>query len=221
MNLIELIIPALLVIFIVFQARAIIPRVVSFLFPARRQLFFDDTLQNQSNLAHWDVVQPVAEKIESLGFNRLGILSEKPVLWGKGFREISLASKAVLSFASVGFRGYKPSYFFYTAFTDGQIVITSYNAFRKLNKPDLITTVVNKDDPAEMLDMHKKQVENQVSEGWIPFREYNREDAIKATQMYYNASYPKMQLRTAAISNLLFLAFLIFVLVLYLVVLFK
>ena len=151
------------------------------------------------------MIQPLIEKMEAVGFSQLGFMVDKQPLWGKGTRELVLASKVDKAFASAGFRGNKPSYFFYTAFTGGQMVITAYNSFRYFRSDDLVTEVVSTEDLGEMLQTHKKQVDEFINKGYTPFTDFSRESAIKATDLYYRSPAPLRQLRIAGAINLGFL----------------
>lgn len=212
MNAFFTILAALLLVFIVWQARTVLPRIVSFLLPVKRRLYFEDDLQKPVEAAKRETLRPVIEKLESLGFKPLGMMVEKFPLWAGVSREISMTSPAAKTIASLGFRRRKPSYFFYTPFTGGEVVITSYNSFRDFNKDDFVTTVVPSGEPAEMLEIHQKQVEKFIALGSVPFTEYTRESVIKATELYYDSLYPKQQLRIAGLFNLLFFIVCLFLL---------
>jgi hypothetical protein len=205
------IIAAFALVFLIFQGRSLVPRIISFLLPGNRRLYFEDDLSNPGDGTRRERMRPIVEKIESLGFSKLGVMVEKQPLWAKGSRELSLASAAQKTFASVGLRHNQPSYFFYTPYTGGQIVITAYNAFRHLQRDDFMTTVVYSEDPGETLEVHKKQVEEFINKGFNPYKEYTRDSLVQATVQYYHSSYPRQQLRTAGIFNLLFFLLIVFV----------
>jgi hypothetical protein len=215
MNLFLLIPALILLVFIIFQLRTLIPRILSFLLPGNRHLFFEDILQHPIDEMRREMIRPVIEKMEALGFKQLGIMVDKPPLWAKGTREITLASSDRKVFASVGLRSLKPSYFFYTPFTGGQVVITGHNSFRNFRKDDFVTAVFSGDDLGEMLAVHQNQVNEFVNKGFIPFRDYTRETVIEATNLYYHAPHPLRQLRIAGIINLIFILFCIFICVIF------
>jgi hypothetical protein len=212
MNVFFTILAALLLIFIVWQARTVLPRIVSFLLPVNRHLYFEDDLQKPEEAATRETIRPVIEKLESLGFTHLGMMVEKFPLWAGTSREITMISPVSKTIASLGFRRRKPSYFLYTPFNGGEVVITSYNSFRDFKKNDFVTTVVPSGEPCEMLEIHRKQVEKFIAVGYIPFTEYTRESVIKATKLYYDSLYPKQQLRIAGVFNLLFFIVCLFLL---------
>jgi hypothetical protein len=205
MNIILLVLAFIFLIIIFFQFRNNLPRILSFLHPGDRHLYFEDNPQPPIEDIRREMIRPVIEKLEAVGFSQLGIMVDKPPLWAKGSREIALASPTRQVFASIGFRGLKPSYFFYTPFTGGQMIITAHNSFRDLNKDDFITTIVPSGEVAEMLETHKNQVEKFVSRGFTPYYDYSRDSVIQATNLYYNSPYPRRQLRIAGTINLLFM----------------
>ena len=216
MNLFYVIVVVLLAIFIVYQGRTAIPRIVSFLVPGKRSFYFEEDLQTAKDKKRLEKMRPILEKIEALGFTRLGIMVEKQPLWAKGTRELSLASSPEKAFASIGFRRNEPSYFFYTPFTGGQIIITAYNSFRHFERNDFFSSVVSSGEPGEMLETHKKKVAEFTAKGLTPYRDYTRESLIEATLLFYNASHPRLQLRTAGMINLIYFLVLVFVFVLLL-----
>jgi hypothetical protein len=205
MNYIYLIPALILLVIVVFQLRTLIPRIISFLAPGNRNLYFVDDPQPPIDEIHKEMVRPVLEKMESLGFKQLGIMVDKPPLWAKGTREYSLALADKKVFASVGIRSLRPSYFFYTPFTGGQVVITGHNAFRTFRKEGFVTDVYSGEDMGEMLETHENEIKHFEEKGYTPIRDYTRETAIEATNQYYNSSYPRQQLRVAGIVNLLFI----------------
>jgi hypothetical protein len=207
-----LLIPAvILLVFIIFQLRTLIPRILSFLAPGNRNLYFTDNPQPPIDEIQRQLVRPVIEKMEALGFKQLGIMVDKPPLWARGTREYSLASADRKVFASVGLRSLKPSYFFYTPFTGGQVVITGHNAFRNFRKDNFVTSVFSGEDTGEMLEAHRREVEEFVNKGFTPIKDYTQETAVQATHQYYNSPYPRQQLRVAGFINLLFILFCIFI----------
>jgi hypothetical protein len=199
------IIPLLLLLFILYYGRTSVPRIVSFFFPGSRKLYFEDQPRVPISAERLKAIQPVIEKMEALGFSQLGFMVDKPPLWAKGSRELVLASPTEKTIASIGFRGNKPSYFFYTPFSGGQVVITAYNAFRYFRSEDLVTEVVSTQDLNEMLRIHKKQVDDFITRGFSPFSSFSQESAIEATYLYYRSPVPLRQLRIAGAINLIFL----------------
>jgi hypothetical protein len=201
MNVFIWILTALLLLNIIFQVRSRIPQIISFFSPGNRKLYFQDSAQPPISDIHQEMVKPVFEKLEAQGFKQMGLMLEKPPLWARSSREMVLVAPEKKIIASVGFRGLKLSYFFYTPFKGGQVVITAYNSFRNFNKKDFATAVVNSGDIAEMLEVHKNAVDNFVASGFIPFDEYTHEAVISATIQYYKSPYPRRQLLIAGITN--------------------
>jgi hypothetical protein len=210
MDIIFGIIAAILLVFLIFQGKSLVPRIISFLAPGDRKLYFEEFTQEPLGTERQETLRPVIEKLEILGFSMLGMMVEKPPLWAHETREIAMASASNKIFASIGLRRNNPSYFLYTPFAGGEVVITAHNSFRDYFKDDFATAVVNSGDLEEMLEVHKKQVENFIEKGRTPYQEYTRESFIRATNLYYSSPYPRKKLRVAGIINLLFFLFLIF-----------
>jgi hypothetical protein len=85
------------------------------------------------------------------------------------------------------------------------VAITGFNAFRDFRRKDFVSTVDASGEPAESLEMHKKQVDEFIGLGYTPYTDFSRESAIRATNQYYNSPYPRQQLRIAGVLNLGFL----------------
>jgi hypothetical protein len=192
---------ALLLVVIIFQIRSRIPQIISFFSPDNRKLYFQDNPDPPIDSIRQEMVKPTFEKLESRSFKQIGLMLEKPPLWARSSREMVLVSTDKKIIASVGFRGLKLSYFFYTPFQGGQVVVTAYNSFRNFHKDDFATAVVNSGDIDEMLEVHKNAVDNFIAKGYTPFNEYTREAVILATNQYYKSPYPRRQLFIAGITN--------------------
>jgi len=198
------VIAALLLIFAYFQARTIIPRVISFIGPGKRHLSFEEDELPKDEVRR-EMIKPVLEKMQAAGFSTLGVMVEKQPLWAGVTRELALANRDQAVFASIGFRRNKLSYFLYTPFTDGKVVITAFNSFRAFRRDDFVTDVVPSGELEEMLEVHGNQVRHFTDKGSEPYTEYTRESLIKATLQFYTSPYPRQQLRTAAMFNIFFL----------------
>jgi hypothetical protein len=216
MNILYAVVSTVLLVFIIYQGKSILPRVASFIRPGKRQFYFEDALREGEDEMRREQVSPIMEKMEALGFKQLGVMMEKQPLWAKATREIALASATDKIFASIGFRHGQPSYFYYTPFTGGQIVITAYNAFRFFHKEDFITAVVTSGEPSEMLEEHNKHVKEFSDKGYTPFREYSRESLIEATNLYYKSPHTRQQLRTAGMISLMFWVICVLIFILFL-----
>ncbi len=165
---------------------------------------------------HAEMIKPYLEKLQASGFSQTGLMIEKPPLWSRSTRELVLVSPHDKIIASIGFRGLKLSYFLYTPFEGGQVVVTAHNCFRNFIKPDFMTSEIKSGDLDEMLESHKTDVADFVAKGYIPFKDYTREAVIRATNLYYKSAYPSKQLRIAGFTNGLF--FLLSLFVLYLLI---
>ncbi|MBN1188743.1 MAG: hypothetical protein JXA46_03235 [Dehalococcoidales bacterium] len=215
MNILYGILAAVFLVFVIFQGKSILPRVINFIRAGKRNFYFEDGLSRPEDERRSEQIQPVIEKMEALDFESLGVMLEKQPLWAPVTREIALASSRDKIFVSIGFRHTQPSYFFYTPFTGSQIVITAYNAFRYTRKEGFAIAIVTSGEPAEMLEEHKKLVSEFVEKGYTPFRDYNRETLIEATNQYYASPYTRQQMRAAAMISLIFWFICILVVVLF------
>jgi hypothetical protein len=180
------------------------------------KLYFSDEPEPQVDEIKQGMMQPLLEQLAARGFVRLGLMYEKGPLWSGATRELVLTSTAERTIASVGFRGLKLSYYFYTPFTGGQIVITACNSFRDFFKEDFVSEVVTSGEVEEMLEIHKKAVAGFEAKGYVPFNDYGREAVVQATQQYYRSPYPKRQLRVAGTVNALLFIFSVLLLALFL-----
>jgi hypothetical protein len=215
MNILYIVVAVVLLAFIIYQGRSILPRVFSYLGRGKRRFYFEDDLGGTDEAARREQIRPTLEKMEALGFKQLGIMLEKQPLWGKATREIALANPAEKIFASLGFRRSQPSYFFYTPFTSGQVVITAYNSFRFYHSDTFSSSLVSSGEPAEMLEEHKKIVREFMDKGAAPYQEYTRESLIEATNLYYAAPHTRDQLRAAASMSLFFWVICIMIFILF------
>jgi hypothetical protein len=192
---------AILLFVIIMQVRSRIPRIISFFTPHLRDLFFQDVPDPPVDELHQEMIKPKQEQLTGLGFTSLGLMVEKAPLWAKGSRELVLVSEKEQIIASIGFRGLKMSYFLYTPFEGGQVVITAYNCFRNFVKPDFLTTEIKSNNIEELMESHKKDVADFIGKGYVPFSDFSRAAVIRATNQYYQAPYPKKQLRIAGFVN--------------------
>ncbi len=215
MRILYSILSLVLLIFIFYQGKMLFPRVFSFFRRGNRSFYFEDNLNRPEDESHRELVRPIMEKMEALGFKSLGVMLEKQPLWARITREIAMASSEDGIFVSIGFRHNQPSYFFYTPFTGGQVVITAYNAFRHVRKDDFVTTVISSGEPLEMLEEHRKLVKEFTDKGYVPLKDYNRETLIEATNLYYASPHTRQQMRTAAMISLMFWFICVLILILF------
>ncbi len=216
MNIIYIVISIILLTFIVYQGRTILPRMAAFTGLAKRRFYFEDNLSGARDQVRREQMQPTIEKLEALGFIQLGVMLEKQPLWAGVTREIAMASSAEKIFVSLGFRHGQPSYFFYTPFTGGQMVITGYNSFRHYRRADFVSTVVTSGEPSAMLEEHKKLIGEFTDKGFTPYSNYNRETLVQATEAFYASTHTRGQLRTAASISFFFWVIVILIFVLFL-----
>jgi hypothetical protein len=206
------ILAVLLAIIIIWQAKISLPRVASVFPGVKRHLNVEADLPKSTDDDKKSAIREVTEKLKTLGFSYLGVLAEKAPLWGGSSRELVMVSQTAKVFVYLGMRLGRPAYFFYTPFTGGEVVITAHNTFRNAHNERLVMTTIPSGEPAEMLALHRQQVEKFAEMGRTPFTEYSRESLIKGTLQYYESSAAKRQLRLAGAFNVLYLLICLFLL---------
>jgi hypothetical protein len=185
MSLFDWIVPLLI---IVLGTREFLPKVYHFFRPNSTDIYFEDEIELTLSDALKEEVENIVKKLKPLGFKTIGVKNEKQPLWGGTAKELTLASEESQAFACVFADRRMIRYYFFTPFTGGQSVITSYQVFKNVNKDGFLVTKITKDNPEEMLETHKKSVADFMNQGYTPFREYTWQSRIKATHLYYNSA---------------------------------
>jgi hypothetical protein len=214
------IIPGVIIVLIILQGWTVIPRAYYLFRPGSRKFYFDDNPQVPIRETSREALGPVTERLAALGFTQLGLLIEKPPLWARGSRELSLASTEAKTIVSLGMRGLRPAYFFYTPFEEGQVLITAYNSFKNFKSEDFIITVVDTADLDEMMNIHKRKIEEFQQKGFRPFQTFDRDSVIRATYFYYASRRARRQLLIGGLASLGYMVLLVVILALLLAGLF-
>jgi hypothetical protein len=149
-------------------------------------------------------IQEFSKIIESINFVKIGIKVEKPHLWRKAQREISLASQQNQTFASIFTQNNKVYYYFYTPFTDGHVVLTANGVFPAITTDNLLQSAVAGSEPVDLMEIHKKQVEQFIMKGSRPFNIFDQESRIKATYQYYELPIIRNKIRKIGLTSLAF-----------------
>jgi hypothetical protein len=164
-----------------------VPKLTAFLRLARpgsiRSRFEDDDL-DPSLFSR--PVQGLITELQSIGFRALGVKIEQPPMGG-AVRSLSFEAAEEKVFASiVGLDRVSPSYYFYTPFVDGAVVLTScQEILQPVKTPTFIHQGFKGRTMDELLALHLKTVSTLTAAGHQPFAEYTRESRIQATDMYY------------------------------------
>ena len=153
-------------------------------------------------------VRDLIKKLKSLNFEYLGVKVEEPPLWKRSQEEVSLKSTEALAFASIGIKNRMIRFYFLTTFKEGKIVLTANSSFTEADNDEIIQSSLDRDEPKEILEIHKKHVASFVNRGFTPCEEYTRQSRINAANLYYNSRLSRRQLRTAGAINFAF--FLVF-----------
>ena len=148
------------------------------------------------------LIKEITEKIEALGFIRLGIKVEKPPLWAKAVKELTLASIKEQTFASIFIRKNEVIYYYYTPFIDGRAVLTSSGAFTAITANGLLQSAIASTAPEDILAVHQKQVGVFCSKGSQPYQDYTQDSRIKATNQYYNIPQVRKRMRLYGLAAL-------------------
>jgi hypothetical protein len=149
-------------------------------------------------------VRTLANQLQALGFYQIGIKIEHPPLWGSN-SELSFADGAGHTFASVAVINGRPVYYFFTPFNGGQAVLTANANFTATNAPDLLQATLTPGDPATLLSVHQKHIEEFTKKGLTPFIEYTQQTRLEATSLYYKIKTVRKQMRLLGAVYLFFL----------------
>jgi hypothetical protein len=102
-----------------------LPGVIFSFFPEKFRAYYDNDERIIQKFLQKDNVLPIAEKLEALGFFKMGVNTAKLPLWGNKRREMMFASTHEHAFTSIIHVNYKTIYYFLTPFSGGQFVITA------------------------------------------------------------------------------------------------
>jgi hypothetical protein len=149
-------------------------------------------------------IQEISKIIESLDFVKIGIKVEKPHLWQKAICELNLASLQNRTFASVFTQKNKICYYFYTPFTDGRVVLTANSLFPAITTDNLLQSAIAVSGPIDLMEIHKKRVEQFIMKGYQPYNIFDQESRIKATNQYYDVPLIRNKIRKIGLISLAF-----------------
>lgn len=203
MSLLDWLLPVVLVIL---GLRELLPRAIRLFRTNWLDTYFEeDTQLDIQDQRLKEVVDGCVNKLKSMGFSIIGIRAEKPPVWGSPVKELTLVSVADNTFFCIYIESKTVKYYFYTPFSGGQAVISTYAAYKNENKDYLIIYRTNKNDIGEIFAVHKRNVETFIGKGFIPYREYTWQSRLKAAYLYYNSPQVKKTERTATIISFVIL----------------
>jgi hypothetical protein len=159
-------------------------------------------------------VRDLIKKLKSMNFEYLGIKVEEPPLWKRSQEEVSLKSVESLAFASIGIKNRTIRFYFLTPFKEGKIVLTANSSFTEADNDEIIQSSLDRNEPKEILEIHKKHVTSFVNRGFTPCEEYTQQSRINAANLYYNSRLSRRQLRIAGAINFAFVLVFCFFLIL-------
>jgi hypothetical protein len=150
-------------------------------------------------------VQDLIDGLQSLGFRALGVKVEEPPMGG-AIRSLAFEAVEVKAFASiVGLQRPNPSYYFYTPFQSGAVVLTSSQVMLQPVQTDsFVHQGFKTPSMDDLLAMHLRTVESMVNAAHQPFEQYTREARIQAPQLYYahpHAAILQQRLRAKLLGN--------------------
>ena len=190
----------------------VLPLSIMLLFaPART--YFDKKVDETITKKNKDAVSQLKEKIEALGFTKLGVRVEKEPFnywYFTSSKFLEFFSTENLCFASISAQKHKVNYYFITAFIEGHCIITANGNFFP-SADDRLTISIVAAEPDELLSIHKKRIESMVSKGYHPFQEYTKETRLRATMQYYRSPVVRNKTRQASALFLFFVLFIVFI----------
>jgi hypothetical protein len=126
--------------------------------------------------------------LEELGFQPLGMRSEsRPFVKVRG---LDYAHPEGQCFASLhagmsGLQSGQASYYFYTPYKDGAVVITSSAPIPPFQTGTFFHGGFPGKSPGELYALHRKKAEKMMAKGHEPFDDYDQAARIQATEAYY------------------------------------
>jgi hypothetical protein len=147
-------------------------------------------------------VQQLTNELKTLGFEYMGIKVEKFPLWKSSSEQVSFSSIDTISFATIYIQRKKIVYYFLTPFSEGHLVLTSNSLFQPISTDELVQSSIAFSEPKDLLNAHKKIAASLIEKGYSPFQEYSKQTRLKATNMYYQSTPIKNQMRNSGILSL-------------------
>lgn len=177
------------------------------------------TFHENANLdpAPAERAQKEVDAVSALGFTRAGVQVEKPPLWHKPLEMLILTGNDGAELACVISTKRHVTWYFETIFEGGQLVITAPGGFKPTNDGGLYQSVLETEDPAEILARHRDNVAHFVSQGYVPVKRYTPDVIGGMTGLYYGFPVVRRGMRSYGSMNTLPLTVLFIPLVLALV----
>lgn len=153
-----------------------------------------------------EYAEEVIEPLEALGYRTAGTLVEKPPLWRRPVETLVLTADKPDGFCCVSISKRRITYYFQTLFTGGEAVITADGGFKLVNEGGLCQSVVQTDEAADVLQQHRENVADFVSEGYTPVMAYPPEVIAGSTALYYGFPLVQRGMRRYGLNNLIIFA---------------
>ena len=150
-----------------------------------------------------DYAAEVIEPLEALGYRMAGTLVEQPPLWRKTVETLVMVPDSSDNFLCINISKLRITYYFQTMFTGGEALITADGGFRPVEDGGLHQFVVKTDEHAEVLDRHRDNSENLISEGLTPVPAYTDEMIGGSTRLYYGFPVVRKGMRRYGLNNLI------------------
>jgi hypothetical protein len=145
--------------------------------------------------------QEEKDALVALGFTPAGVQVEKPPLWHKPLEVLILTGKDSTELGCIIATRRHVSWYFETLFEGGQLVITAAGGFKPTNEGGLYQSVLELDDPAEILARHRDNVAHFVSQGHKPVKSYPPDVIAGITGIYYGFPVVRRGMRSYGSMN--------------------
>jgi len=161
------------------------------------------TFHENANLdpAPAERAQEEVDAITALGFTRAGVQLEKPPLWHKPLEMLILTGNDSAELACVISSKRRVTWYYETICEGGQLVITASGGFKPTNEGGLYQSVLDTEDPAEVLARHHDNVAHFASQGYHPVKRYTPDVIGGMTQLYYAFPVVRRGMRTYGSMN--------------------
>jgi hypothetical protein len=132
--------------------------------------------------------QQLIAELAELGFRPLGVRSERrPFVYVRGLDYVHPAGQTFASLHA-GVKGLelgRASFYFYTPYKDGAVVITSSAPIPPFQNGNFMHGGYPGKTPGELYDLHRKRVDRMTAQGHEPCDQFDQAARVRATHAYY------------------------------------
>jgi hypothetical protein len=163
--------------------------VLAHLLSRRVRCKFESSAKEVDPADYPEQTQKLLGDLEELGFRPLGVRSERrPFVYVRG---LDYANREGQTFASLhagtsGLESGRASYYFYTPYEDGAVMITSSAPIPPFETDTFFHGGFNGRTPRELYELHRKKADKMTRKGHQPYDEYDCDTRIRATHAYYD-----------------------------------